>query len=128
MKRCAVTTAMRSDRAFTSSYVSRLNGAISPGRWHGAQWAKMIGATSLLNVTRADATSSAVVGFCDGVAEEDSPRKAPSSSANMRSNRLHPRRDLASARTFAPSGVGTRCRDEQATFSSERQLETKLTT
>ena len=34
----------------TSSYVSNGKGPTSPGRWHGAQFLKMIGAMSSLNV------------------------------------------------------------------------------
>src|SRR6476659_5017630 len=55
MNRRRVTSAICDGRRLASSYVSRLNGAASPGWWHDEQWAKRMGATSRLNVTSAAA-------------------------------------------------------------------------
>src|SRR5262245_4635432 len=44
---------------FTSSYVTRLNGPISPERWHVAQRDQTIGATSLVNVRGGGAAACA---------------------------------------------------------------------
>src|SRR5437762_9087260 len=46
----AVTVAIWRARLTTSLYSTRLNGAISPGRWQLAQCAHKIGAMSLLKV------------------------------------------------------------------------------
>src|SRR5213592_4640553 len=55
MCRLRVSAAMPSACFTASAYDSSGNGATSPGRWHGAQFANTIGATSLLNVTGAGA-------------------------------------------------------------------------
>src|SRR5260370_28246122 len=45
-----VTAAICRARAFASEYVSSGKGPASPGRWHGAQYLKRIGAISRLKV------------------------------------------------------------------------------
>ncbi len=50
--RCADVSATMPSACFAASAKDKSEkGATSPGRWHGAQFAKTIGATSLLNVT-----------------------------------------------------------------------------
>src|SRR4029079_9453103 len=57
MWRLRVSAATPSACFFTSAYDSSANGATSPGRWHGAQLANTIGATSLVKVTGAAAAA-----------------------------------------------------------------------
>ena len=57
--RFAVTAAICAVCRRTSSYVMRLNGPISPGRWHGAQRVQTIGAMSFANVSRGWACAGA---------------------------------------------------------------------
>ena len=52
MCRSSVSRPIAVASAFTSAYDNSGNGATSPGRWHGAQFSKTIGATCSLNVTR----------------------------------------------------------------------------
>ena len=75
MKRDCVTAAIVLAFLKTSSYVSKENGPASPGRWHGAQFLKMIGAMFSLKVgfllvatglqpVRNDKDRSAILSVC----------------------------------------------------------------
>ena len=105
MKRLFVTAAIWVARCLAEGYVSRLNGAAPPGRWHIPQASKMIGAMSA-KLTGAAGTGGTAVAPCEATVPVVGA--VPSAIAATASGRMGVLAPLFPDEPCGPFALGTR--------------------